>query len=148
MCFDRGREREQEREIDIERNIKRSRSAVRPQLEWRPTPVGARGPLSLSRRLSVSLFLSSWTCRSLSTLHSASTSQIQASSAQPCVAISGNSFGMLPVHCIHSSLALSLHPHNPPSTCLPLYYLSHKPSLFSHKHAETTHFSPISFYTF
>lgn len=39
----------------------------------------------------------------------ASTSQIQASSAQPCVAISGNSFRMHPVHCVHFSLAL---PHS------------------------------------
>lgn len=46
MCFDWG-ERERERDIDAERNIQRSRSAVRPQLEWRATPVGARGPLSL-----------------------------------------------------------------------------------------------------
>lgn len=90
------------------------------------------GPRSLSFSLSslcLSLFLSSWTCRSLSTLHPASTAQIQASSVQPCVAISGNSFRMLPVHCTHCSLSqsllyLSLHPHNPPSKCLPLCYLA------------------------
>lgn len=29
------------------RNILRSRSAVRPQLEWRATPVSTRGPLSV-----------------------------------------------------------------------------------------------------
>lgn len=43
-----GRERGQEGDIDIEGNIQRSRSAVRPQLEWRATPVSAWGPLSLS----------------------------------------------------------------------------------------------------
>lgn len=49
MCFDGGRKRE--RAKDIERNIKRSRSAVRPQLEWRATPVSARGPLPRSLSL-------------------------------------------------------------------------------------------------
>lgn len=52
--------------------------------------------------------------------HPASTSQIQASSAQPCVAISGNSFRMLPVHWFHSSssslpFSLSVTP-SPPLT--------------------------------
>lgn len=57
------------KERDMGRNIPRSRSAVRPQLERRPTPVSAQGPRSV-------VFLpfphppspSSWTCRSLLTL--------------------------------------------------------------------------------
>lgn len=145
-----------ERERDIERNIPRSRSAVRPQLESRATPVGTRGPLSvvfLSLSLSVQLDMQEPLNPPSPPPPPASTSRIQASSAQPCVAISGNSFRMLPVHCVHSSSLSSLSichtkpPSNPAYTCL--YYLSHKPSLFSllffpHAHAETS-FS-VTFY--
>lgn len=84
----------------IEKIFQRSRSAVWPQLEWKATPVSAWGPLPL-------FFCPAGRAEPLnSPTHPASTSQIQASSAQPCVAIPGNLFRMLPVLCIHSSLIL------------------------------------------
>lgn len=80
----------------VKRNIPRSRSAVRPQLEWRATPVSTRGPLSV-------VFLSLSFCPAgRAGASQPPTSQIQASSARPCVAFSGNSFRMLPVHCVRA----------------------------------------------
>lgn len=116
MCFDRGRERARERHRHGEKYPEiqvscEASAGVEGYTCQRPGASLARSlPLSLCR-LSVSLFLSSWTCRSLSTPNPTSSSRIQASSAQPCVVISGNSFRMLPVHCIHSFFYLSLHPH-------------------------------------
>lgn len=105
------------------RNIPRSRSAVRPQLEWRATPVSTRGPLSV-------VFLSLSFCPAgRAGASQPPTSLIQASSARPCVAISGNSFRMLPVHCVRSS-PLYLSQQALPSTASTcLYFFSDKPSL-------------------
>lgn len=143
-CVLTGRERHR----FVRGNIQRFRSAERPQLEWRATPVRARGPsplFSLSNSpllILLSFSFSPAGCGRASQppslpplpppvsppplpskpTHPPTHSRIQASSAQPCVVISGNSFRMLPVHCVHSFLSLSLsilylslhpvHPHH------------------------------------
>lgn len=123
MCFDKGekkRARETHRHGEKYPEIQVSCEASAGVEGYTCQRPGASRSFSLALSfplssfcLSLSLLLSSWTCGAslppsppLPFTHPAS--RIQASSAQPCVAISGNSFRMLPVHCIHSSLSFPL----------------------------------------
>lgn len=113
------------KERDVGRNIPRSRSAVRPQLERRPTPVSAQGPRSV-------VFLplphppspSSWTCRSLLTLlHQTAPPKPQPRLVPPdpgqfCPAMRGHLWEFIPdASCsLHPPLSVtpSSLPHPPP----------------------------------
>lgn len=111
------------KERDVGRNIPRSRSAVRPQLERRPTPVSAQGPrsvvfLSLPRPPSPS----SWTCRSLLTLlHQTAPHPkpqprlVLPDSGQFCPAMRGHLWEFIPDASCSLHPPLSVTPRPPPS---------------------------------